>query len=283
MRNLPHLLPLLLALVLPAYGQDTEPASWLPGGNLFPPLIAPTVEPRAGMLVLKDVKRLRLDIGRSVDLYAFPTSDDGRTEVTAGADFFTWTSLRQADDFHFPVDAVDYLFGINFNARHAIDDVSALSARLRISHISAHLVDGSYDKLQGVWRNGQLPRVYSREFFDLVCALQWTPSLRVYAGGQYVYHIDPADLGHSSLQTGVEYSMPVANVPWLNLYAAYDFRLAKLHAYAGNHTFQAGVKAGEWNGRGLNIFLSWFSGTSDHGEYYDARWTSWGWGFTVDL
>lgn len=235
------------------------------------------------MTVLKDEQRLRLDIGRTTDFLAWQSAADSSTIVTMGADFFTWTSLRQADDFHFPVDAVDYLFGIVFNAKHRVDEASTIAARLRISHISAHLVDGSYDKKAMAWRNGQLPRVYSREFFDLIGAWEWEKTTRIYAGGQYVYHIDPSILGRYSIEAGAEARIPIPSAAWLHPYAAYDFRLDHNGVWTSNHSVQAGVKLGEWQGRGINIFASWFSGTSEHGEYYDARWTSWGYGFTVDL
>ena len=178
----------LFLLLLPSL--SSQPLSFIGGdarATLFSPLIAHTIEARCGMTVLKDEQRLRLDIGRTTDFLAWQSAADSATIVTMGADFFTWTSLRQAEDFHFPVDAVDYLFGIVFNAKHRIDEASTIAARLRISHISAHLVDGSYDKKAMAWRNGQLPRVYSREFFDLIGAWEWENTTRIYAGGQYVY------------------------------------------------------------------------------------------------
>ena len=36
------------------------------------------------------------------------------SKLSFGADLFTYTLLRSQSDFHFPVDAVDYLFGVNF-------------------------------------------------------------------------------------------------------------------------------------------------------------------------
>ena len=78
---------------------------------------------------------------------------------------FTYTLLRGETDFHFPVDAVDYLFGVNFGYKNNFEKNKEFGARLRISHISAHFVDGHFDGSTGNWRDGQIPRVFSREFF----------------------------------------------------------------------------------------------------------------------
>jgi hypothetical protein len=191
--------------------------------------------------------------------------------------------LRQDENFHFPVDAVDYLFGLNASYRAPAGGTNVFLARFRFSHISAHLVDGSYDKRAGAWRDDRLPRVYSREFLDLVGAWEHADALRIYAGLQYVYHIDPADLGRWSLQAGIEGSLPAVWQPWINIYAAYDFRLAKIRSYTGNHSAEAGVKFGSWRGKGVRLFLAWYEGYSQHGEYFDDRWSYWGWGTAIDF
>jgi hypothetical protein len=196
-----------------------------------------------------------------------------------GADFFTWTALRRDVHFHFPVDAVDYLFGVNASLRHQTSDDVVLGARLRLSHISAHLVDGSYSKADAAWRDARLPRVYSREFLDLACSATLRDAVRPYVALQYVYHIDPAFLGKFALQAGLEVA-PAVN-EWLRPYAAYDIRLAKIGAYAASHSAQIGARFITRNGAGLDLFLSWYSGYSEHGEYYDIRWSRWGPGFTV--
>ncbi len=249
---------------------------------LFPPLIANHVEPRVGMSRLVEEERLRLDIGNSIDLWNFEGLSAG-DRLAVGADFFTWTSLRQEASFHFPVDAVDYLFGINASYLHPINASSALWLRLRLSHISAHLVDGSYDKTRAEWRDGDLPQVYSREFLDLVAAWEFEGFLRLYAGGQYIYHIDPADLGKLALQSGFEAVWRDAPARGVHLYAAYDFRLLDVGAVRSAHGCQVGAKLGSWRGSGVKLFLAYYHGPSQHGEYYDRMWSYWGPGLNVDF
>lgn len=252
------------------------------GRLLFAPLVAHHVEPRVGFTRLVDERRLRLDIGNSVDLIGFSDvlTDD---RLMIGADFFTWTSLRQEGDFHFPVDAVDYLFGVNASWRHRVSADAAVSARLRLSHISAHLVDGSYDKSAGAWRDGQLPRVYSREFVDLIFAWEYLNILRFYGGGQYVYHVDPATLGKLGVQAGAEFWWEDAITRGVHVLAAYDLRVLDNGATRTAHALQAGVRFGRRHGSGLSVFLAAYDGPSQHGEYFDRQWSYWGPGMNVDF
>lgn len=253
-----------------------------PDRLLFAPLIAYHVEPRVGISRLVEEGRLRLDIGNSIDLLHFKGAYEG-DQLTLGADFFTWTSLRQDAAFHFPVDAVDYLFGINTAYRHRLNASSSLSARLRLSHISAHLVDGSYDKSNREWRDGEMPHVYSREFFDIILAYDYSDLLRLYGGGQYIYHIDPADLDKIALQAGIEVAWVDAMESDLHIYTAYDIRLLDSGTMRSAHGLQAGVKFGTWRGSGLNIFVAYYHGPSQHGEYFDRLWSYWGPGLNVDF
>lgn len=116
---------------------------------------------------------------------------------------FTYTLLRSQSDFHFPVDAVDYLFGFNFGYRKICDKYE-FGARLRISHISAHFVDGHFDKDLNQWRDVRNPKVYSREFFELLPYFKIN-DFRIYAGLTYIYKIDPKNIGQDQYQIGFDY------------------------------------------------------------------------------
>ncbi len=248
---------------------------------LFEPVRASVFEPRVGAIIHAEDTRLRLDIGNAIDIFRFTPASAPSLRWALGAEFFTWTALRRTADFHFPVDAVDYLFGIYASAVHDVDERLALEGRFRLSHISAHLVDGSYEKSTSSWRNGQLPRVYSREFFELLVAARIDDQLRPYLGAQYIYHIDPANLGKFALQLGVEYMPHLAT--HVHPYIAYDMRLVTVGATSAVHAAQVGARLGQRHGAGLNVFLAWYSGLGEHGEYHDQRFSWWGPGFTVEF
>ncbi len=225
--------------------------------------------------------RLRLDIGNSVDLLRWEDVAEGSLAV--GADFFTWTSLRQEEDFHFPVDAVDYLFGLNASYRKVHDESLTMTYRLRLSHISAHMVDGSYEKENAAWRDGQLPRVYSREYVEVIAASELYETVRLYAGGQYIYHIDPAELGKWAAQFGGEAVLSGLLGAGVHPYVALDARLLDVGGWSASVNAQIGVKFGSWRGTGVNVFLAWFDGKSQHGEYHDQHWSYWGPGLNIEF
>jgi hypothetical protein len=275
---------LTIASAAPASASDSTEtgARWLRHSLLFTPLRASHLEPRMALSRLVEQHRLRLDIGNSVDVVVFPLGTDAGS-IAVGADAFTWTSLRQADNFHFPVDAVDYLFGINSSWRTDLSARFSLALRLRFSHISAHMVDGSYDKTTGAWHDGQLPRVYSREFIEPIVAAEYGDLLRVYAGGQYLTHVDPTTIGRWALQAGFEVAAVGFWVEWLHAYGAFDYKRTSIGYGVSNTSVQAGVKCGDWRGAGANLYVAYFDGYSQHGEYYDQHWKYWGPGLSVEF
>ena len=81
---------------------------------LFNPVEAAVFESKNGVIKFTDTKNLRLDIGATMDIAGLK---NGNTDYSVGADLFTFSNLRSESNFKFPVDAIDYLFGINFNMR----------------------------------------------------------------------------------------------------------------------------------------------------------------------
>ncbi|MGA7161181.1 MAG: DUF1207 domain-containing protein [Bacteroidota bacterium] len=256
--------------------------SFVPYGLLFKPLLANTYEPRDGILSEIGKNRLRLDIGNSIDLLQFHFDDDS-SRLTMGADFFTYTLLRGEKDFHFPVDASDYFFGINFSYKKPLA-VGVISSRLRVSHISSHFVDGHYDNSLQEWRDGQSPRVYSREFLDGVIAFEpssFNNDARIYIGATYLYHVDPPNLARFMGDAGGEFHTNV----WGKSYAyfAYQATALKILETSIRHNIQLGLKIGDWDGRGVNLYGSYFSGYSIHGEYFDAKDNYFALGFLIEF
>jgi len=271
--------------VFSAEKRDSSSANQLTfvsSGLLFKPLVANTYEPRDGMLAEAGKNRLRLDIGNSVDLLQYRFANDSSL-LTMGSDFFTYTLLRGEQHFHFPVDASDYFFGVNFNYKKDLDG-GIFSSRLRISHISSHFVDGHYDNTVGAWKDSRPPVVYSREFLDGVAAFEpgsMNNNVRVYAGLTYLFHVDPKNLARFIAEGGAEYH----NSLWssVNLYAAYQATLLKVLETSVRHNVQIGGKFGQWDGRGLNLYASYFSGYSIHGEYYNVKDNYFALGFLIEF
>lgn len=248
--------------------------SFYDGPLLFKPLSANTFEPRVGLIWHANDNRLRLDIGNSIDLvqYGF---EHQRRRLVIGSDFFTYTLLRGEKNFHFPVDAVDYLFGFNTSYIDTLD-AGVFSGRLRLSHISAHFVDGHFDGTLNRWKDGRYPRVYSREFFDLTLAYEPDQYFRSYCGIVYLWHVDPTWIKRWIGYIGGEGNYPL--VSGVSLFGSYQYTAS---AVRPRHEIHIGATIGSWHGRGTSVFAVFHRGNSIHGEYFDMRDAYSGIGFNI--
>jgi len=237
-----------------------------PSDLTIQPFIANTLEPKLGFIFQVGKDELRLDIGNSIDILLYQKND--KEFFSFGADLFTYTLLRGEKEFHFPVDAVDYLFGINFGYKKIHDDETEFGARLRISHISAHFADGHYDGVNQVWWDNLNPRVYSREFIELMPFYKIN-SFRVYVGFTYLFHVTPSSIGKDNYQVGFDYFLKDFSIQNLTPFVGYDYKLIHLDNYSGNHSVSLGVKFGNPEGKGLSLYYNYYSGKSIHGEYFD--------------
>jgi hypothetical protein len=257
------LIPVLL-LLINTDSVAQKSMEWFPSNLNIQPFTAHFLEPKAGFQYLFDLEKVRIDIGTSHDIIHWLNESES---FSLGADFFTYTRARSENNFKFPVETVDYLFGINGSYKYKIDE-GELGVRLRFSHISAHLVDGYYNAESESWLNGREPFVYSREFFELI-AYYKVSDLRVYGGVTYNIHIVPDEIKKEIFQVGFDYYPDILSTSVLTPFVAYDFKLTGIDEYSGNSIISAGIKFGKPESRGFTILASYFSGKSVHGEFYD--------------
>lgn len=246
-----------------------------PSNLLIQPFVANSLKPKLGFEFKNSKNELSLNVGNSIDILHYKL--DEQSSLAFGADLFTYTLLRSQSNFHFPVDAVDYLFGLNFGYSN-----NNYGARLRISHISAHFVDGHYNKKLNDWLDGREPKVYSREFIELIPFYSFD-DFRAYAGFTYIFSIDPRNIGKDQYQIGIEYLADKLISKYLTPYLAYDIRLINIYGYSANNSIEAGIKYGYSTGKGFSLFLRYFSGHNIHGEYFDVRERFTSIGFNLDL
>lgn len=270
---------ILLLIVISSQFLSQNKTEIFPDVLLIQPFTANILEPKLGFLFQIGENELRLDIGNSIDVLRHQISED--EYLSFGADLFTYTLLRGEIDFHFPVDAVDYLFGINFGYKKTTDKIE-YGARLRLSHISAHFVDGHFDNQKQQWRDGLVPRVYSREFVELMPFIKWN-RIRFYAGFTYLINVTPSELGKDSYQIGFDYFASDLISNFLTPFVAYDFKLVNIDDYSGNNSVNLGLKFGKQEGKGISIYFHYYSGKSLHGEYYDFNKEYSAIGINIDL
>ncbi len=243
------------------------------------PFTANMIEPKLGFAFQSGKNELRLDIGNSIDVIKYALNDS--ETFSFGADLFTYTLLRGESNFHFPVDAVDYLFGFNFGYKNKIGK-NEFGARLRISHISAHFVDGHFDGTSNTWRDNRSPIVYSREFFELMPYYKIS-TLRFYAGFTYLINVTPSTIGKDNYQFGFDYFYNEKVFDSFTPFSAYDFKLANTGVIKGNHSFMLGIKFGKPQGKGFSLYYNYYFGKSIHGEYYDVDKEYSAFGINLDL
>lgn len=238
---------------------------------LFKPLIANVFEPRVGSFYQFSEEKLRLDIGASYDLKHFTLSEISKLSV--GADFFTYTRLRTAGNFKFPVETSDYFFGVN-SALKTVMFEKDVSFRLRVAHISSHLVDGmAKDTIFS-----RMPFVYSREFVDLIIGVQ-QDNFRVYFGGTFLFHSIPDDFFILIPQIGVEYCLDLNN--WLEFQFGLDVKAGLKNHLRNNYASQLGLLFRTNSNIGLYLGGYYFYGNSMHGMFYDVEDNYFGLGFQI--
>ena len=259
----------LLLFLISLFSFPVKPqaeTAWFPYGINIQPFTANFLEPKAGFSYLLGREEIRLDIGTSADIFLHKS---GNKFLSFGADLFTYTRLRGRSSFHFPVEAIDYLFGVNSGYK-IIDNEKEYGFRFRFSHISAHLVDGAFDNSIKDWRNGRNPRTYSREFIEIFPFFRIT-TLRFYTGFTYLVHVNPEFVGKGIYQLGFDYFADKLIAGIATPFLAYDFKLTRIDKYSGNNIITAGIKFGNYNSKGISIIVSYYAGKSIHGEYFNLN------------
>ncbi len=269
---------LLFLFVVPSISLAQFNHELFPSDLNIQPFTANFLEPKAGFLISTDNNKLRLDISTSQDIVKWFDNDES---ISIGADVFTFTRLRSTDNFKFPVETIDYLFGFNAGYKKKICEYE-YGMRFRLSHISAHLVDGQFDAHTQQWREGREPFVFSKEFIELFPYFSYK-NFRTYFGLTYIFHVIPKEIKKFNVQFGFDYFATQFGTDFLTPFFAYDFKLAGNDKYVGNNIISAGIKLGKWNQKGLSLYYTHISGKSIHGEYFDVNENYSAVGFNFDL
>jgi hypothetical protein len=230
---------------------------------LFNPLTANHLESRIGTFYQSNKEKLRLDIGHSLDLMEIANNEN--YQLRTGGDFFILSRLRSEGKFKFPVETSDFFFGLNLTGTILND----YSFRMRIAHISSHLVDG-YTIYDSSLIFIEEPFVYSREFVDLIVAYN-TKYFRSYAGGTAIFSTIPKNISKFVPQLGFDFEHPLFN--YFNIVGGYDFKLVGIenNIYFGCNSAQIGLKYNLSKNTGLSFNFYYYSGISVHGMFYNNK------------
>lgn len=251
---------------------------WFPSELNVQPFTSNFYEPKAGTSFSLAENFLRLDIGTTQDIYSF---EETNTTYSFGSDLYTYTRLRSENDFKFPVETIDYFFGINFSLKHKFENGN-YGLRFRLSHVSAHLVDGLYNGKNNQWQDGQLPFVFSKEFLDFFPFYQYK-NIRLYLGLTYIFHVIPDKIGKGIYQWGFDYYLTQISFGELTPFISADYKISSIEEYTGNIIAKIGIKFGKVNSKGFSLLFTYYNGKSIHGELFnhDEKYSTIG--FNVDL
>jgi len=171
-----------------------------PKGRLFDPLIADPRWPHfsATYQYYIDDKELRnvgaTSFGETLGVYRDDAPFRGQWQLGIQAAVF---AIFDLDAHSYDLVNADYWVGIPISYRH-----EALSALLRVFHQSSHIGDEYLLRTR-------VDRVnLSYEGVDVKLSYDFGKSVRVYAGGGYLFHRVPSDLDAWSTQFGFELKSP---------------------------------------------------------------------------
>ena len=258
-----------------------------PAGQNFMPLKASHQEARMGILYYPSNGYLKVDIGNSSDLFAISFSDNDK--LSLAIDFMAYALSTNYSGKRLQIAVLDGFFGGHTAYRLKLKERNLLF-RFRIIHNSAHFVDGLWDSGMYDWIGEDRPIPFTQDFGELTVADELIfgfGNIKYYGSVKYATLVRPSELKKWSCNAGIEINSDkiigsVLQKP-VNIY------FASHNVYAGKPEYQIstnnilGLKFGEWYGKGIQIFLSYYYGNHKFSEYYFKRVSQFGIGFTVDF
>jgi hypothetical protein len=289
------LLYILLSLPFTfAQNSDANGFEFLPGGMNFMPLKANHQEAKVGVLYHTATANLKVDIGNNIDLFGY-NFENGESRLTAAIEFMAYALSTSFNGNRLQIDAVDGFFGGNISFSRQLINGSTeqpdkFLARLRIIHNSAHFVDGHYDQSKNEWIDKLSPIPYTEDFGELTVAHQLnsaSTAFRYFGGFSYSTLVRPDNIKRYNFHTGFEFALKkiigkVASKD-VNPFVAAYITTDGADSYIISQQTMAGVKFGNWDSKGILLYLSYYSGGDIFGSYFKRRISNFGIGFSVDF
>ena len=238
-------------------------AEAFPTGDVFRPLIADPKQPQffvgVNRLTSAGVRYTGASVGfgETFGLYRFFGSTEGQgLQLSVQGALFAQFNLDTAS---YDLINADYTIGFPVTFRHGNG-----SLRFRIYHQSSHLGDELLLSANPPNRVN-----LSFEATELIYSHEWR-GWRLYAGGEYLIHKEPADLEPLSAHWGLEFrgtkpllwhGRPVAGV---------DMKSLEEHDWAIDTSVKAGLEFGRPNPgqRRLRLMAEWYKGFDPRGQFY---------------
>ncbi len=277
-----------LTISLNAQGTLDNSMKFFSSGLHFLPFKANYQEARVGILYYPDNTNLKLDIGNNIDLLTF-SFPETKSKLSLSIEFMGYALSTSYKGNRLQIAALDGFFGGNASYSQEFEKGKFIS-RFRVIHNSAHLVDGHYDLELGTWIDDIDPIPFTRDFVETTLGYQFYPSfgtLRTYGTVAYSTLVRPTSIKKWSGYFG--YELAFDNIigstfdTKTNLFLASQFNIVGSPKYQINSNMMGGIKFGDWDGKGLVIYMSYYIGANPFSEYYSERINKFGIGFFVDF
>jgi len=244
----------------------TGEAESFPTGDLFRPLLADPKQPQ----FFVSINRFRssgarytmasVGFGETFGVYRFFGNREGNgLQLSVEGALFAQFNLDAASS---DLINADYTIGIPITYRHGDN-----SLRFRVYHQSSHLGD------EFLLSANHPDRVnLSYEAVEFLYSREWR-GWRLYGGGEYLLHKEPADLKPMSGHWGIEYR---ARKPFVwngRPVAAVDMKSLEEHNWSVDTSVKAGLEFGHPNPgqRRLRLTAEWYKGFDPHGQFYSNK------------
>ena len=257
----------------PAVGRSQERSGkpeyelgFLPGGNLFEPLIADPRWPHFSMAYQNYLDDQELNnvaavsFGETIALYRNRISLGGLWEVGFQAGVF---SIFDLDGPSFDLINTDFVGGVTASYR-----IKEFSTFFRIFHQSSHLGD------EFLLRNPINRLNLSFEGADLKLSYRFFDWLRLYTGGTYLFDRDPSSLKPWIAQAGLELQSP-----WrfwaesTRLITAVDLEHLQEHDWSTEISVRSGLQFERPQNfmRKIQLLLEYYNGHSPNGQFFERK------------
>ncbi|MDR3626986.1 MAG: hypothetical protein P4L45_09145 [Ignavibacteriaceae bacterium] len=263
---------------------------FIPAGLNFMPLKAGVDEARMGLLYYTANSNMKADIGNSVDFLGF-NFPSAKSRITVGAEFMAYAYVTSYLAYRLQIDAIDGIFGGNATYSKECEN-GRFVARFRYIHNSAHMVDGHWDVANQQWINNKNPNAYGNNYAEVVLARENTLCgnfIRYYAGAAFSTGMKTGSeqLRKNLYKAGFEYAIPNLAGKIFdkdeNIFVAVNIDLRGIPEYVGNQNYMLGLKFGNWQGKGISLYASYYNGGDVFNQYLNIRVSRFGIGFMLDF
>ncbi len=262
---------------------------FLPPGLNFMPLRAGIDEARMGLLYYTANRNMKVDIGNSFDLLEFNLSN--QENITIGAEFMAYAYVTDYLQYRLQIDAIDGFFGGNIIYSREVNNGRWIG-RFRYIHNSSHLVDGHWNSVTNKWINNIKPTAFGNNYADILLARElgfYKYAFRYYGGMSLSTGMDTKTklLKRFSYKSGFEFAIKNFFGNFLNrnenIFFAVNVDLKGIPKYILNQHYVAGIKLGNWDGKGFSFYFSYYNGGDIFNQYFQTRISRFGIGFTFDF